>query len=252
MFHRSMKYRCARSVTLRPMNTSYPIATIGELIGDPARAAILITLLDKRARTAGELAFAGNISAQSASGHLSKLLDGGLLVVRKSGRHRYYSLSSAEVAHAIEALGAIATNSHSHDTSQPRISRDLYLARTCYDHLAGRIAVELAGNLQKAGVIRARGERDFELGPAGKRWFANLSIDVDELRHSRRCFARQCVDWTERRPHLAGVLGAALCSRFITAGWMARRRDTRALRITEQGQHEFRKRFGIALPANPG
>lgn len=233
------------------MNEIYPIATIGELIGDPARAAILITLLDKRARTAGELAFAGNISAQSASGHLSKLLDGGLLVVRKSGRHRYYSLANAEVAHAIEALGTIATNSRNSTANPPRISQDLYLARTCYDHLAGRIAVELAGSLQKDGVLRPRGERDFELGPAGKRWFASLSIDVDELRRSRRCFARQCVDWTERRPHLAGILGAALCSRFIAVGWIVRRRDTRALRVTERGLHEFRKRFGISLALNP-
>lgn len=226
------------------MNTTYPIAAVGELIGDPARAAILVALLDGRARTAGELAFTANISAQSASGHLSKLLDGGLLAVRSAGRHRYYSLAGAQVAHALEALGAIATKPRRADAIRPQASKDLYLARTCYDHLAGRLAVELAGKLEKSGVIRARGERNFELGPRGKRWFAKLGIDVDELRRSRRCFARQCVDWTERRPHLAGILGAALCSRLIALGWIARRRDTRALRVTERGFRELRTRLG--------
>jgi DNA-binding transcriptional ArsR family regulator/DNA-binding PadR family transcriptional regulator len=234
------------------MNTTYPIATVGELIGDPARATILMALLDGRTRAAGELAFVANISAQSASGHLSKLLDGGLLAVRSAGRHRYYRLAGGEVAHALEALGAIATRARPADAIRPRASRDLYMARTCYDHLAGRVAVELAGRLEKSGVIRAQGERNFELGPRGKRWFAKLGIDVDELRRSRRCFARQCIDWTERRPHIAGILGAALCSRLVALGWIARRRETRAVRITEQGVRELRTRFGLSLPANAG
>src|SRR5262249_7087167 len=125
------------------MNTTYPVAAVAELIGDPRRAAILVALLDDRARTAGELAFTANISAQSASGHLSKLLDGGLLVVRSTGKHRYYSLAAPEVANALEAIGAIATKP-SPATIRPRASADLYTARSCYDHLAGRIAVDLA------------------------------------------------------------------------------------------------------------
>jgi len=231
------------------MNDTFPIAVVGELIGDQARSAMLVTLLDGRARTAGELALNAGISAQSASGHLSKLLDGGLLKVRSAGRHRFYSLAGAEVAHAMEALGAIATKPRGSHAIRPRASGDLYLARTCYDHLAGQIAVEMAARLEKTAVLRTQGELDFELGPHGKSWFTNLGIDVEELRRSRRCFARQCVDWTERRPHLAGILGAALCSRLIELGWVTRRQQTRALRVTERGAREFRARFGLQLPA---
>src|SRR5262245_1673259 len=146
------------------MNTTYPIATIGELLGDRARAEILVALLDGRARTAGELAFAANVSAQSASGHLSKLLDGGLVAVRSTGRHRYYSLAGAEVAHALEALGAIATTKPRANAILPALNEGMYVARTCYDHLAGRIAVELAKKLEEEHAIRARGEHNYELG----------------------------------------------------------------------------------------
>jgi DNA-binding transcriptional ArsR family regulator len=231
------------------MNNTYPIATLAELIGDPARAAILVTLLDGRTRTAGELALLANVSAQSASGHLSKLLDGGLLTVRNEGRHRFYALAGPAVAQALEALGALATNPPQTSAIHPRVPSELYLARTCYDHLAGRVAVELVNGLQKSGVLRAKGARNFELGVHGSRWFARLGIDVDRLRRSRRCFARQCLDWTERRPHLAGILGAALCSRLIELGWIARRRDTRAVRITDRGAKEFRSRLGLSLPS---
>lgn len=208
---------------------------------------MLVALLDGRARTAGELALRAGLSAQSASGHLSKLLAGGLVAVRTAGRHRYYSLANPEVAHALEALGAIATKPRTANTVGSGAGSELYLARTCYDHLAGKLAVELTGKMEKAGVLRARGQRDFELGPKGLNWFAKLGIDVEELRSSRRSFARQCVDWTERRPHLAGALGAALCARMMSLGWVARRRHTRALRVTEIGAREFGKRFALAL-----
>src|SRR5215475_1724076 len=195
------------------MNTTYPIAAIGELLGDRARAEMLVALLDGRARTAGELAFTANVSGQSASGHLSKLVDGGLLAVQSRGRHRYFRLAGAEVAHALEALGAVATVKP--PTVRPLANEGLYVARTCYDHLAGRIAVELANGLQEENAIRPRGEHDYELGPRGEQCFTKLGIEVERLRGLRRTFARQCVDWTERRPHIAGALGAALCSRFL-------------------------------------
>lgn len=228
------------------MNTAYPIAAVGELIGEPARATILIALLDGKARTAGELALTADISAQSASAHLSKLVDGGLLTVGRTGRHRYYAMAGSDVAHAIEALGSISTVPRAHIAAPgPRTPDDMYTARSCYDHLAGRIAVEISGALEESAVIRRRGECDYELGRAGRGWFANLGIDVDALRRSRRAFARQCLDWTERRPHIAGALGAALCSRIIALGWIARRRDTRALRITHHGARELRSRLGL-------
>jgi DNA-binding transcriptional ArsR family regulator len=230
------------------MNTTYPIAVVGELIGEPARAAILIALLDGRARTAGELSLTADISAQSASAHLSKLVDGGLLTVGRTGRHRYYAMAGPDVAHALEALGSISTLPRSRIAAlRPRASDEMYTARTCYDHLAGRIAVELSGALEKSGVIRRRGERDYELGRAGRAWFANLGIDVDALHRLRRTFARQCLDWTERRPHIAGALGAALCSRLVALGWIARRRDTRALRITHHGARELHSRLGVTV-----
>lgn len=227
------------------MNTTYPIAAIGELLGDPARAEMLVALLDGRTRTAGELAFAANISAQSASGHLAKLVDGGLLAVRSSGRHRYFSLAGPEVANVLEALGVIATTKPIIHAIRPHAEADMYAARTCYDHLAGRIAVELAGKMEEEGAIRACGERDYELGRRGKDYFAKLGIEVDRLRELRRSFARQCVDWTERRPHIAGALGAAICARFVAAGWIVPRRDTRTVRITHHGARELRKRFGV-------
>jgi len=162
------------------------------------------------------------------------------------GRHRYYALARPAVAQALEALGAISTNP-TQSRIHPLVPSGLYLARTCYDHLAGRVAVELANSLQESGVLQAKGARNFELGALGKRCFADLGIDVDRLRRSRRCFARQCLDWTERRPHLAGILGAALCSRFITLGWIARHRHTRAVRITDRGAKELEARFGLSL-----
>jgi DNA-binding transcriptional ArsR family regulator len=227
------------------MNATYPIATIGELLGDPARAEILAALLDGRTRTAGELAFSANVSAQSASGHLAKLVDGGLLAVRSSGRYRYFSLAGPEVAHALEALGAIATTKTAVHAIRPRANAEMYVARTCYDHLAGRIAVELARAMEEESAIRAGGEQDYELGRRGKEYFAKLGIEVDRLRGLRRSFARQCVDWTERRPHIGGALGAAICARFVAAGWIVPKRDTRAVRITHQGARELRKRFGV-------
>jgi DNA-binding transcriptional ArsR family regulator len=229
------------------MNSTYPIASVAELIGEPGRAAMLVALLEGRALTAGDLAFTAGVSAQSASAHLSKLVDGGLLAVQNAGRHRYYRMASADVGHAIEALGVIATHTRPPGVPQPRQARDIYLARSCYDHLAGRAAVDLATALETSGVLRHRGERDYELGPKGAGWFAGLGIDVETLRISRRMFARRCLDWTERKPHLAGSLGAALFSRMLTLGWLARRRDTRALRITHRGEHELHVRFGFTV-----
>jgi DNA-binding transcriptional ArsR family regulator len=229
------------------MKTTYPIAVVGELIGEPARAAILIALLNGKSRTAGELALTANISAQSASAHLSKLVDGGLLTMDRSGRHRYYSMAGPDVARALEALGSISTLPRSRvPATHSSVSDDMYTARSCYDHLAGRIAVELSDALEKSEVIRPRGKHDYELGRAGHAWFADLGIDVDSLRRSRRAFARQCLDWTERRPHIAGALGAALCSRLVALGWIASRRDTRAVRITPRGARELHARLGVA------
>ena len=173
---------------------------------------------------------------------------GGLLAVHSSGRQRYYRLAGPEVAHALEALGAISTKTSPVPNHRPRANHDLYNARSCYDHLAGRIAVELARALEQSQIIRRAGESQYELGSKGHGWFTHLGIDVDQLPHSRRSLARQCIDWTERRPHLSGALGAALFSRFIALGWFARRRGSRALSILPAGARELKERFSI-LPA---
>jgi DNA-binding transcriptional ArsR family regulator len=227
------------------MITAHPISSVGELIAEPARSAILIALLDGGALSAGELAMIAGVSAPSASAHLSKLVDGALLCVRNQGRHRYYSLTGPEVVYALEALGAMATRPRPTSTIHFPRNMEMYCARSCYDHLAGRAAVAVAQALEKSGAIRMSGEREYRLGPRGAACFADWEIDLEALRSSRRAFARRCLDWTERKPHLAGALGAALFTRMLALGWFARRRGTRALRITDCGVRELRSRFGF-------
>src|SRR5271154_2393742 len=164
------------------MTTAYPIASVAELISDPARSAILMALLDGLALPAGDLARLSGISAQSASGHLSKLLDGGLLVVNNSGRHRYYKIARPEVAHALEALGAISTVPRQPAAPVDPRANTLHTARTCYDHLAGRVAVEFTHALESSKAIRPCGHSDYELGPHGHACFKSLGLDVDALR----------------------------------------------------------------------
>ena len=234
------------------MNATYPVAAVAELIGEPARAAILVALVDGLSRSAGELARAAGISAPSASGHLGKLVLGGLLSVESEGRHRWYRLSGPDVGHAIEALGAISTRPPRQDARRPAKTTPLREIRSCYDHLAGRIAVELARALETSRVIRVRGARDYELGPAGRAFLERLGVDAAAVQRQHRLFARRCLDWTERRPHVAGALGAALYSRFRTLGWLAPLPGTRALRLTHRGAREMRDRFGIVRAGDRG
>jgi DNA-binding transcriptional ArsR family regulator len=245
MFQARLKRGRFGHATLGAVNATYPVAAVAELIGEPARAAMLIAVCDGRALPAGELARAAGVSAQSASAHLSKLVGGGLLSVQSEGRHRYYRMAGPEVGHAIEALGAISTPPRRPDRPRAPEARALHDARSCYDHLAGRVAVELASALERSRVIRPRGERDYELGPEGPGWLQDMGLEEEALRRSRRSFARRCLDWTERRPHLAGALGAALSTRLLSLGWVARRVGTRALRITHRGARELEGRFGI-------
>ncbi|HEY1923821.1 MAG TPA: winged helix-turn-helix domain-containing protein [Candidatus Acidoferrum sp.] len=232
------------------LSPTHALAIVGELIGEAGRAGILIALLDGRARTAGELALVANVSAQSASAHLSKLVDGGLLAVQPQGRHRYYSLAGADVAHAIETIGSIATRGPAvavkpgGASRRPTAASDMRRARTCYDHLAGLLAVELAIKLENSNVIRVSREREYELGPAGGRWFRAMGVDVAAVQCGKRAFARRCVDWTERRPHLAGALGAAMLARMVELRWVVRRKDSRVVRVTELGERELGRRIG--------
>ena len=230
-------------------SATHRVAAIGELFGDPARAAILVALLDGRARTAGELALAGNISAQSASGHLAKLTAGGLLAVRSQGRHRYYELANAEVAHALEAAGSLDARRTNPAVNEGRrtegavysrlANSDIRRARSCYDHLAGVVAVDLTRRMESSGAIRACGEWEYELGRNGENFFGTIGVELDGIRRGRRAFARRCLDWTERKPHLAGALGAALFAQLVEAGWVARKKDSRVVRITHLGERKI-------------
>jgi DNA-binding transcriptional ArsR family regulator len=228
------------------MTARFAIADVASLFAEPTRAAILLALLDGRALPAGELARAAGLSAPATSLHLAKLTGGGLLAVRREGRHRYYRLSSPDVAHALEALGAIATAPPPARSPVPGRS-PLRAARTCYDHLAGAVSVALADLLERERFLRAADDRTYEITREGAAWFADaLRIDVGILVRGRRAVARRCLDWTERRPHLAGALGAAVLERLVEGRWIAKVRGSRAVRITALGRVELAK---LGLPA---
>jgi len=217
------------------------------LVGDPARANILMALADGRALTATELAFLARITPQTASGHLAKLVDGRLLTVAKQGRHRYFRLASPLVSRMLESINAVAAI-EGPPRHRPRSAADdaIRAARYCYDHLAGRLGVGLADAL----VARGHVEFDEDGGlvtPAGTQFFAGFGVDLDQ--RTRRAFCRPCIDWSERRPHIAGAVGAALAARCFDLGWIQRIRDTRAVKITPKGQSGLRETFGIDIAA---
>jgi DNA-binding transcriptional ArsR family regulator len=220
------------------------IAEVGALIGDPARANILAALMDDRARTASELAYIAGVSPQTASAHLAKLTDGKLLSMERQGRHRYYRLAGPGVAQALEALMVVASNGpHRHRPPGPRDPVVRY-ARTCYDHLAGRLGVGIADHLIAAGHLAPDAD-DYVLSSVGEAFLADFGIDIAALQSQRRAFARRCLDWSERRPHIAGALGAAIASRCFDLGWLERVDDSRGLTATRRGQTGLRDTFGI-------
>lgn len=214
-------------------------------MGDPARALMLDLLMDGAAHSASALAEAAGVSPQTASGHLARMRDARLVGVDAKGRHRFYRLGGHRVAEAVEALALAADDLPCKEASPP--VRDIRTARTCYDHLAGRLGVALTQALIKAGYLRLRGE-EFSLTSSGRRFLEeDLGVDVEAALGKRRRFARACLDWSEREPHLAGALGAALAERSLQAGWVVRQAEGRGLTVTRKGQSVFRRRFGLAL-----
>jgi DNA-binding transcriptional ArsR family regulator len=219
------------------MNEPDVIARVAALLADPARAQILLTLIDGSMRPAGELAFAANISAQSASAHLAKLVEGGLLALQPQGRHRYFRISGSEVASAVESLSSLSTTlpRRSRGPAIPKSAPVQFLqARTCYDHLAGAVAVQVCAAMLKARWLRPEGQ-DFELTRLGHERLAALDVDLSAARSSRRRFARACVDLTQRRSHIGGALGAALLQMYLARGWILRMRGSRAVSVTPKG-----------------
>jgi DNA-binding transcriptional ArsR family regulator len=216
------------------------IAAIAALIGDPARANMLGALLEGRALTASELAGAGGIALPTASGHLARLTEAGLIGVRKQGRHRYFSLSGADVAEVLEGLMGLAQR-----TGAVRLRvgpRDAALreARICYDHLAGARGVALLEGLRRRGFVE--GGDEIEITQAGRAFAISLGIDIDGLEGGRRPLCRPCLDWSERCSHLGGALGAALLDMMIARQWL-RRQSGRVLRVTPAGAHQLRAHF---------
>ncbi|MCW5772565.1 MAG: helix-turn-helix transcriptional regulator [Rhodospirillaceae bacterium] len=230
------------------MHSGLETAQVAALVGEPARANMLMALSDGRALTATELAFLARITPQTASGHLAKLVDGRLLIVAQQGRHRYFRLASPLVSRMLESINAMAAIE-----GPPRHRRagpaDLALrrARYCYDHLAGWLGVTLADALIARGDIEF-GEDGGVVTAAGERRMAGFGLDLAALGKTRRAFCRPCIDWSERRPHIAGAVGAALAARCFDLGWLARIRDTRALAITAEGRAGLGEAFGIAVP----
>jgi DNA-binding transcriptional ArsR family regulator len=231
--------------------TSEPnLAWIASVVGDPARLSILLALMDGRARTAKELAFLARVAASTASGHLAKLLDSRLVAVEPQGRHRYYRIASVLVAEMVEAMSVVAGETTRADPRLARIDPVLAAARTCYNHLAGRLGVALADALRRRGdLVFADGVG--EITKQGQAFFKGLGIDAQGSGSRGRVFCKPCLDWTERRHHLAGTLGAALCEHCLGSGWLQRSRDSRALTITADGRAAFTNLFGIDMEA-PG
>ncbi len=229
------------------MDDAPDLPRIAALLADPARAKILWSLIDGTTRPAGELAYCANISAQSASGHLAKLVRGGLLAAEVQGRHRYFKIASAEVAGLIEAMASLGVSSRPRSPRpplpSPAVPVQFLHCRTCYGHLAGETAVKVLEGMLKTRWLVADG-RDFAVTALGEKKLAALGVDLAEARSSRRVLARACVDLTERRAHLGGALGDALLQLYVSRGWIQRNRRSRVVSITPRGRESFSGLFG--------
>ena len=222
------------------------IAEVASLIGDPSRANMLAAMFDGRALTAGELAQTAGVSAATASGHLAKLVQGRLVVVEAQGRHRYFRLASAEVARMLEQIAVVAGDAPTTPRATPRVPAHLREARTCYDHVAGRLGVAIADGLAARGAI-VLGVDAGEITEAGHAMFDQLGIRLTAPAGSRRLLCRACLDWSERRPHLAGLVGTAILEHSLDLGWVRRGPERRALTITPVGRRRFAEDLGAVL-----
>ncbi len=221
------------------------LATVAELMTGQ-RATLLLALIGGRPLPAGELAARAGISRSLASSHLARLLDGGLVGVEQHGRHRHYRLAGPHVAAVIEGMLTIAPDRRARSLRESTRGEAIRRARTCYDHLAGALGVALTDSLERQQVIEPV-DGSYRLTRAGQERLEDLGLDVPALRERRRAFARPCLDWTERRPHLAGALGAGLAERLLELEWLCRVPGSRALRITETGQRRLRDELGLNL-----
>ncbi|WP_336077903.1 ArsR/SmtB family transcription factor [Paenibacillus sp. 203] len=228
------------------MSTKSNIAMIASLVSEPSRAAILTALLDGRFHTASELAHMAGIKPQTASFHLAKMTEAQVVTVEKQGRHRYYGIQDPEVARVMESFLSIAPPVPIHSFKHASENEALRLARTCYDHVAGQLGVQLMNFFIQKGIL-FEDQDGLHITEPGEAFFTDFRIDLIKTRQKRRSFSHKCLDWSERRHHLAGALGSAVLDRLFELHWIERLPTTRAIRITADGKRGFKEIFSIEV-----
>lgn len=232
------------------MNAYPNISVIASLIADPSRAVFLEALLGGQALPAGELAYMAGVTPQTASNHLAKLVDGGLLVVERQGRHRYYRLAGQEIAFLIETMGSIAPPVQVRSLKQSNQLQHLSFARTCYGHLAGKLGIALCDALLREEYLLEPEEdqaKDYHITEKGREWFTSFGIDLQVKPGSRRAIARKCLDWSERRHHISGLLGEQLERRLSQIEWTRKKPGSRSVEVTDAGKKGLYEVLGIPL-----
>jgi DNA-binding transcriptional ArsR family regulator len=222
------------------------MAEVAALVGDPARANMLCALLGGRALTAGELAYAARVTPQTTSGHLGKLSAARIIVPMKQGRHRYYRLAGPHIGRMLESIMNVALVGPPRFQPKSKLDEQMRHARTCYDHIAGVLGVALAERLIEREFV-ILGDEAGEVTAEGADFLSKLGVDLTGARARRRVFCRPCLDWTERRPHIGGAVGAALATRCFELKWIERVRDSRALAVTPAGRRGLTEFFALSV-----
>ena len=228
------------------MDVQEKFISVSGLICEPTRAKMLWNLLDGRAYTASELSSIADISATSASNHLARLLEADIVKVEIQGRHRYYSFSNPEVAYVVEALANLVNSDSGNKDKKEIALNGIKFCRTCYDHLAGYVGVKVVEALEQKGYIKKSGTL-YTVTTKGWNWFSGLDINKNDLENKRRPLTRQCLDWSERRPHLAGQLGATLLEKMLQRKWFRKVQFSRELLVTPTGRKELNELLGISI-----
>lgn len=236
----------ARPAHISTMSNAPQIAEVAALVGDPARANILVALLGGRALTATELSYAAGVSPQTTSGHLGKLSTARLVVLMKQGRHRYYRLAGPQVAHMLESIMNVALDGPPRYQPKSKTDDAMRQARTCYDHFAGVLGVGVADAMVARDFV-VLGDEAGEVTPSGMDFLSRLGVDLDAARGKRRVFCRPCLDWTERRSHIGGAVGAAFAQRCFDLKWIERIGSARALKITPLGRRGLMESLSLSL-----
>lgn len=227
---------------MRYLSTSPNIAKVASLVSESSRAAILTTLLDDRFHTASELAYQAGIKQQTASFHLAKLAELNMVTIENQGRHRYYRLANSEIAQILESLLALSPPVEINSLKQSTEMKALKNARTCYDHLAGKLGVELTKGLLHKGYLKEC-DKEFIVTENGKQFFSDFQINIEQIKRKKRKFSLKCIDWSERHYHLGGALGNAILERLLELNWIKRHPKSRAIIVTQNGVKEIKNIF---------